>query len=282
MTLEKAKVPNFLFEDELTSAQMNFIQNEYIKAIDGYNGGTYALNHPLTITGDMVFGDSTATFPDNLTVYSTALFREPAYFYDDIHHDGYMYGSMIFKDGTLDLFNGIVTIGQTGSDALLVQAFSAFTEIATFTNSVFMYSDTTIGTDQTDTLTIPATTALTGPTKITQGHILQKSIDGFDLDFTYDPTTTWKVIWTTLTADHTATITASPSVSYADGDHIIFSNLNQSHAVTVMISTTLLFVLPAATLHPTAAGDEVVPSWCQVDYHAGVWQTTQFGYFGAV
>ena len=42
MTLQRAKpLPGWLFEDTLTSTECNFIQTEYIKAVDGYGGGYY-------------------------------------------------------------------------------------------------------------------------------------------------------------------------------------------------------------------------------------------------
>lgn len=50
MALTKANPNNWGFGEKLTSAQMNTVQTEYVKAIDGYGGGSYPLADDLTVT----------------------------------------------------------------------------------------------------------------------------------------------------------------------------------------------------------------------------------------
>lgn len=54
MTLTAAKSGGWATEDLLSSAQMNALQTELLKAVDGAGGGTYTLSAPLIFTGDDV------------------------------------------------------------------------------------------------------------------------------------------------------------------------------------------------------------------------------------
>ena len=58
MTLSEAKAGGWSSEELLTSAQMNALQSELIKAVDGAGGGTYTLTAPLIFSGDDVRFDS--------------------------------------------------------------------------------------------------------------------------------------------------------------------------------------------------------------------------------
>jgi len=51
MTLAEAKVGGWSLNEVLTSAQMNTLQAEMLKAIDGVGGGTYVLTDPLIFDG---------------------------------------------------------------------------------------------------------------------------------------------------------------------------------------------------------------------------------------
>ncbi len=54
MTLVAAKPGGWNLEDVLTSDEMNTLQEELLKAIDGVGGGTYTLSAPLVLDGETV------------------------------------------------------------------------------------------------------------------------------------------------------------------------------------------------------------------------------------
>lgn len=58
MTLVEAKAGGWAVDEILTSTQMNTLQSELVKAVDGDGGGTYTLSAPLIFTGDDVRLDS--------------------------------------------------------------------------------------------------------------------------------------------------------------------------------------------------------------------------------
>lgn len=51
MTLSAANPGGWSLNEVLTSAQMTFLQNELLKAVDGVNGGAYTLASPLSFAG---------------------------------------------------------------------------------------------------------------------------------------------------------------------------------------------------------------------------------------
>ena len=76
MTLTRAKPAGFSPGTRLLASELNTIQDEYIKAVDGYGGGTYSLTAPLVLSGNILI-DSTSSvscidlYTDNLNVVGT-------------------------------------------------------------------------------------------------------------------------------------------------------------------------------------------------------------------
>jgi len=119
-----------LFE-ELTSAQMNQLDLNASRAIDGVFGGTYNLSAPITINGTMTVtnlnvgtltGDGVF---DTLTVNGIATFNDDAYFNDVLHVNGTMAiasnvtmtaGSFIFtSSGDVEIHGGTLRVFNTAT-----------------------------------------------------------------------------------------------------------------------------------------------------------------------
>lgn len=219
MTLAKLKASPFGVNDELTSVEINILNDEIQNALDAVNGGTYVAVNPVTVggiwgfTGDVLI---TGTFKSNTIVEIGA-------------------GATLRVDGTANadfksgadclLENGSTLTGNTGSAIFWSGASTWSIGLATFNCNVLFQApgtphltngalfDTggtvTLATGVTLTLASGATVNVNAPLIIgTGGYIRHKKKTGQDTAaVTYDIAVDGDVIlWSSLTADRTCTI----------------------------------------------------------------------------
>lgn len=72
MTFSKVKGPGWAVGEQLTSAQMNQLDTDHAKAVDGTGGGTYTLTAPLVLNGANVSVGQDLAVGDDLTVADDA------------------------------------------------------------------------------------------------------------------------------------------------------------------------------------------------------------------
>lgn len=109
--------------DLLTEDQINQLDNDHAKAIDGTNGGSYFLLNPLILDGANVTFDQAVIFGDAVTVGGDAVFNENVYFND---------ASANFIVSGASEFNGFVTFNQD----VTFDSFAQFNQSVDFNNSI--------------------------------------------------------------------------------------------------------------------------------------------------
>lgn len=258
MTLVKAKSPAFLFQDELTSAEMNTVQNEYIKALDGYGGGSYTLHDQLIIDGsNITFNTAFVAGSDffaanNLTV-SLSLFElnSNAMFYSDVGISGHLAvggsssldattisGAAIFN--STSVFNGAITLHEqlTTDDLIVAQSISVIDlDVATLAN---FHGDIGLGDYDGNTLNIYATTLINDSTlswvgvgrELRTGQTLPNSNSSIDI-------AQFRTLYIPSSVTSTRTYTLS-CTDVANGDFFSIQNDDDnSHIISGIVSTTI-------------------------------------------
>lgn len=115
MTLTKANVLGFGFNEKLTSDQVNHLQDELVKALDGAGGGTYAPTDPIIIGGDglavtTTFSAGSATVTGPLSVIGTSTLAVTE-FTDTVTVDVAL---VIGTGGVIDVDSGAITLAAAG------------------------------------------------------------------------------------------------------------------------------------------------------------------------
>ncbi len=237
MTLARAKALNWGFNEQLTSAQINFIDSQLPYAVDGHAGGTYApAPDPIIIGGSGLYVsgpfsasssislDGVAQVTVSLTIDgpSSALLEltSGATLQGDAGAIGTWAGAWTFTGSTT--LGGATTVDVAltidgGSAALLevtsggtFQAHSGST--TTFENAPTFSNGFVTGTAGSATFGRPAifngTMSANSVLALgSGGYIQHRHVSGQNATHTYNVATEGdRVIWGTLTADHDATI----------------------------------------------------------------------------
>lgn len=105
MSLSPANPGGWSLNEVLTSAQMTFLQNELLKAIDGVDGGTYTLASSLTFAGANVI------FENDIELAATGRLNANAG--SSINVDS---GALVQIDGDVDLTSGAQFDVEGGAD----------------------------------------------------------------------------------------------------------------------------------------------------------------------
>lgn len=144
-----------LFE-RLKSTQINYIEDNLVHALDGYGGGSYSLNNPLSVLGDLVTFDD-LTVNDRLDVL-----------------DGYIVNAHL----------GLTTI--TGN---VTHASGSFNELRTsgdalITDDCIVGGDLTVGYPSGSTTTLVGTTSIVGALSVTGAVVTGNATVGGTLGVT--------------------------------------------------------------------------------------------------
>jgi hypothetical protein len=198
MTLLKARPVAGGFQEgtRLLAAEMNTIQDEYVKAIDGYGGGTYTNTSRITMNGEVNIAELAGTI--NLS----GVLRTDGY---EFTLTGGAGASLTIKGG------GTVQVGETGSigaiyihddGGLLIQTGGTFAALSGSTATFHESSTTTFETDSilninADCVVTEAEGAVineggsyaqTGIRTLSgSGRISERIISGADANTTYGP-----------------------------------------------------------------------------------------------
>ncbi len=130
------------FDSVVEDFEFEYIDASLANAIDGSGGGAYSLQDPLIIGGApgayVTFGLG-VLFEDRVDVGGDFAAYSNVY----LGGDG---TESIVAIGHIDL-SGVINIGVSGSDALTVEAFSQFNEIAIFNGSTYFNDPTDFADD---------------------------------------------------------------------------------------------------------------------------------------
>lgn len=274
MSFSLANPTGWAIGDLLTDVQINKLDLDHSKAVDGSAGGSYTLTAPLVFTGAKVtvpafevtgaasFTGASASFfgnvgigdtsGDQCVVAATSTFNSGVTFNGNIGLDT---AATATFDGTVNVNNN-ARLGASFSDTLLVKSTSTFdsgvtfnasigagsSANATFDGSVNLNGDTaingsltTIGNSSSDVCTIYSKVGFSG-----SGRILQTGIIANDADQSIDITVYRHIcIPLSTTSSHTYTLTGSVQ----DGDWFMIKNLDtNTHTIAGLVSIPNLTV----------------------------------------
>jgi hypothetical protein len=213
MTLSNPKPLGWAFGEILTSAQMNSFGTQIIRALDGTGGGAYTLAAPLSIDGDTVELE-TCSVTDELNCSGDAEFT----------------GSYVLCTGDVTISGiltatGNVSLGNSGSDTLNVNAVATFQRDATFQGNV------TLGNAGTDTVTLTGVVVPTGTGRVLEPAVVVTTSASVDVAVTR----------------HIYANPGGPGITYTlsctdaqDSDYFEIYNASATNAVSVagLVTTT--------------------------------------------
>lgn len=134
---ERQRDPGFwTFDSVVTEDEFEYFDQSISNALDGAGGGAYSLSDHLTIGGAPGIHIG---FDVPLQLGSTLFVNDDVFILGELQ----AFGGGDFA-GNYNFHDGAITIGASGADAVTINAFTQFNEIAIFNDTAFFNDDVTI------------------------------------------------------------------------------------------------------------------------------------------
>jgi hypothetical protein len=143
MSFPRQRAPGlWTFDSDVLPAEFEAFDANLSNAIDGLNGGAYALQHDLVIGSAvaMVQFDAQTFFSRDVNI-DTSLF--------EVHGSMWFDGPVLVSGATLALDVNVVTLGTSSSDAFTVRSFTQFDATTIFNADAFFEAGATFVDDVT-------------------------------------------------------------------------------------------------------------------------------------
>lgn len=301
MSFSRVNPGGWALNDPFTPAQMNQLDIDHSRAVDGLNGGTYANASTIQFDGRFTttsitelqgtnsFGSGpgdTQAFAGAAQFLSTAQFDDDATFNGDVTlagtttFTGYtdFVGSVQFDDPVT--FGDDVSFGDpvTFTDTTTFNGTASFTGAVGFSGIVGFEAEVDIGNSSADVLLVVATSTFSSPVTLADpvtfsgdGHLRYRLTTGANADTTYNVSQYDEIIVlnTGISADRVYTL---GSTGAADGSRMRIHNKDSSFKITVKRGTDLSTI---TELKNTAAG---FMTWIDVVWQSGRWELSAFYY----
>ena len=238
----------------ITQAELEAIDENLSKAINGDDGGTWSPTAPIIIGGSGLQVDGPLNAPGgNVTFDGAGLFScaKDATFSGstlNVNADTTTFTKGVYFSGTCvpqfqvpAYFLDDVTLGDSAADVINVLGTAQFAEAAQFLGGITVGSapasfqgDVDLGNATSDTVNINGTSAVKAPMTLSgAGQLIRRAVIGADANTTYQPDAVDVIRINSLTADRVYTIGTS---GVAEGSMMrIYSN-NAAWKVTLQRS----------------------------------------------
>ncbi len=142
MTFPRQRDPGlWTFDSVVTPVELENFDENLSNAIDGANGGNYSLQSDLVIGADVgvfITFATGVTFTDDIAMAGF-----------EAHGGIWLNGTTLIDGGHLTVQSSVTTIGVSGADALVVEAFCNFNDVVNHNSEVFFNAPVSFGEDVT-------------------------------------------------------------------------------------------------------------------------------------